>query len=142
MKNRILKLGLSTLIGSFFYLIIGFLIFDLGLGSYTEIHTTQIVGFKKTEDFSFLFLYLSCLAYSILINFLLHNSRITSLLKAFTFSAIVGVLVACMTDFFWYASSYFYSNFTVILLDIFGASITVGALGCLSYYIQNKLKNS
>ena len=142
MKSSILKLTLATFIGSFFYLIAGFLVFDLAFGSYTEAHITQILGFKKTEDFSFLFLYLSCLAYSILINFLLHNSRITSLLKAFTFSAIVGVLVACMTDFFWYASSYFYSNFTVILLDIFGASITVGALGSLSYFIQNKFQNS
>jgi hypothetical protein len=65
MNNSILKLTFATLIGSFFYLIVGFLVFDLAFGSYTEAHTTQIIGFKKTEDFSFLFLFLSCLAYSL-----------------------------------------------------------------------------
>ncbi len=142
MNNSILKLTFATLIGSFFYLIFGFLIFDLLLGSYTDTHTTQLVGFKKTEDFSFLFLYLSCLAYSLLINFILYHSAISSLFKAFSFSAIVGVLVACMTDFFWYASSHFYTNLIVVTLDIIGAAVCVGALGCLSYFIQTKKQNT
>ena len=133
MKKSIPNLLLSCLLGSIFYLILGWLIFDVVLGDYTEKNTTQLEGFKKTTDFSFLFLYLSCLAYSFLINFILFHTTINSLVKAMSFSAIVGILVACMTDFFWYASSTFYSNFTVVCLDLAGAAVSVGALGGLSF---------
>ena len=129
MTKSIPTLLLSCLIGSVFYLILGWIIFDVVLGAYTEENTTQLKGFKKTADFNFLFLYLSCLAYSFLINFILFHTTINSLVKAISFSAIVGVLVACMTDFFWYASSTFYSNFNVV---------SVGALGGLSFLLLRK----
>lgn len=138
MTKSIPTLLLSCLIGSVFYLILGWIIFDVVLGAYTEENTTQLKGFKKTADFNFLFLYLSCLAYSFLINFILFHSTINSLVKAISFSAIVGVLVACMTDFFWYASSTFYSNFNVVCLDLAGAAVSVGALGGLSFLLLRK----
>ncbi len=138
MTSSIPTLLLSCLIGSVFYLILGWIIFDVVLGAYTEENTTQLKGFKKTADFNFLFLYLSCLAYSFLINFILFHTTINSLVKAISFSAIVGVLVACMTDFFWYASSTFYSNFNVVCLDLAGAAVSVGALGGLSFLLLRK----
>lgn len=138
MKKSIPTLLFSILLGSVFYLILGWFIFDVVLGPYTEKHTTQLEGFKKTEDFSFLFLYFSCLAYSFLIHFIVYHTTINSLLKAFSFSAIVGILVACMTDFFWYASSTFYSTFTVVLLDLAGAAVSVGALGGLAFLMLRK----
>jgi len=138
LKKSIPNLLLSCLLGSVFYLILGWLIFDVVLGAYTEENTTQLEGFKKTANFSFLFLYLSCLAYSLLINFIFYHTTINSLVKAISFSAIVGVLVACMTDFFWYASSTFYSNFTVVCLDLAGAALSVGALGGLSFLLLRK----
>jgi hypothetical protein len=138
MTTSLLRLLISSLLGSFFYLILGWLIFDLVLGAYTEAHTTKLEGFKKTTDFSMPFLYASCFAYSLLVNFVLFHTTITSLVKAISFSAILGVLVACMTDFFWYASSTFYSNFTVVCLDLIGAAISVGALGGLSFVMLKK----
>ena len=139
MKKSTLAFLISSLLGSFFYMIIGWLVFDRLLGSYTESQTTQILGFKKTTDFSFLFLYLSCLAYSVLINFILSNSKITSLASAFLFSSAIGFLVACMTDFYWYASSNFYTNFSVVCLDILAAAITVGCLGGFNFLLINQL---
>jgi len=133
MTTSLLRLLISSLLGSFFYLILGWLIFDVVLGEYTEAHTTKLEGFKKTMDFSMPFLYASCLAYSLLVNFVLFHTTITSLVKAISFSAILGVLVACMTDFFWYASSHYYSNFTVVCLDLAGAAVSVGALGGFSF---------
>lgn len=129
---------LSTLAGSIFYMIFGFIVFDLIFGPYSESNTTHLEGFKKTLDFSWLFLYFSCLAYSLLINFLLYQNKISSFFKAFLFSAIVGVLIACMTDFYWFASSNFYLNFLVLLLDILGSAICVGSLGMVSFFIQMK----
>jgi|GEM_PF-1794808 len=128
----------SILTGSVFYLIVGWFIFDFILGTYTDQHTTQLDGFKKTEDFSFLFLYLSCLSYSALINFILYHTSITSLIKAFSFSGIVGILVACMTDFYWYGSSHFYADLSVVWADIVGAALSVGSLGLVSFLMLHK----
>lgn len=136
-----LKLLLSSLLGSIVYFIMGWFIFDFILGSYTDANTTQIVGFKKTSDFSFGWLYLSCLAYASLLTFILHHTTISNAKRSFLFSAILGVFIACMTDFFWLASSHFYSNFTVVLLDITGAAISVGLTGCFVFVLQQKLKN-
>lgn len=138
MKKPTPTILISIILGSFFYIMIGWIIFDFILGPFTDAQTTQIIGFKKTTDFSYLFLYLSCFAYSALINFIFIHSKIESLNKSFSFSAIVGVLVACMTDFYWYASSNFYSSFTVIYLDIIGAAVTVGALGGFTFLLLNK----
>lgn len=138
MKVPFYKLLIISFIGSLFYFLIGFVIFDLILGSYTEAHTTQISGFKKSTDFSFLFLYISCLAYSILLTFTLHHTTILQTKKAFMFSAILGVLIAAMTDFYWYASSNFYSNFIVIALDFFGAALSVGLTGGLIFVLLKK----
>ncbi len=133
---------ISSILGSFFYLIIGWLLFDCILGSYTDAHTTKILGFKKLADFSFLFLYLSCLSYSSLISFILLNATIASFGKAILFTSSIGFLVACMTDFFWYASSHFYTNFTVICLDIASAAIAVGALGGFTFLVVSKFKKT
>jgi len=139
MKSSVTSFILASFIGSFFYLIFGWFIFDFVLGSYTEAHTIQLVGFKKTNDFNFMFLILSCLAYSILISTVLINVKITSSLKAFLFCSLLGVLIGCMADFYWYASSHFYSNLIVVILDLFGAAISVGSLGLVNHFI---LRNS
>ena len=139
MKKPIQTFLISSVLGSFFYLIIGWLIFDFILGPYTEAHTTQILGFKKSTDFSFLFLYLSCLAYSALINFILINISIDSFGKTIFFSSALGVMVACMTDFFWYASSHYYTDFTIVFLDIAGAAIALGGLGGFTFLLKRKL---
>ena len=139
MKNNLLQLLLSSLLGSIVYLIMGWFIFDFILGSYTDANTTQIVGFKKTSDFSFGWLYLSCLAYASLLTFILHHTTISNAIKSFSFSAILGVLIPCMTDFFWLASSHFYSNLAVVLLDITGAALSVGLTGWFVFIVLKKL---
>jgi len=139
MSSPLFRLIITSFLGSLFYLIIGYLVFDLALGSFTEAHTTQLKGFKKTNDFSFIFLYLSCLAYSLLITFVLHHTTIEKARKIFGFSAIFGLLVACMTDFFWYASSHFYTDFFAVIVDLVAAFITVGCLGVFNFYLLKKL---
>ena len=130
----------TSLVGSVVYLLLGYLIFDVMLGSYTEAHTTQLIGFKKTTNFSFAWLYASCLAYSFLLTFFLQRSKPKNSINAILYSAIVGVLIACMTDFFWLASSNFYSNLTVVILDIMGAAGSVGITGWLLYLLIQKFK--
>ena len=140
MRNFFMFLIVSFL-GSFFYLGIGWLVFDVLLGNFSNEHTTQLAGFKKTTDFSLVFLYLSCLAYAVLISYITSltiNSKTT--FQAFLQSALIGLLIACMTDFYWYASSYFYSDLSAVIVDCAGAALTVGLLGLFSHILLKKIK--
>jgi hypothetical protein len=138
--RSVLSFLITSLIGSFIYLGLGWLVFDMLLGNFSDEHTTQLPGFKKTTDFSFSFLYLSCLAYAVLITYLnsltIHNQ---SAFQAFLQAACIGLLIACMTDFYWYASSNFYSDFSAVFVDLAGATITVGLLGLFNHLILKNL---
>ncbi len=140
--RSILVFLIASFLGSFIYLGIGWVVFDLLLGDFTEQHTTQIVGFKKTNDFSIIFLYLSCLAYASLITYissLIINTK--TVFQAFMQFASIGVLIAFMTNFYWYASSYFYSDLIAVIVDCIGAAFTVGLLGVFNHiFIKNMIK--
>lgn len=135
------KFLILTLLGTITYFLVGWLVFDAVLGSYTESHTTQLAGFKKdAAGFSMPMLVLSCAAYSALIVLVLTViGKVSSLRQGFLFAALIGVLVAMMTDFYWYASSNFYTNGIVVFLDIAGAGLSVGILGVTVVFISNKL---
>jgi hypothetical protein len=84
---------------------------------------------------------MSCLAYAALIVLVLTViGKVSSPKQGFLFAALIGVLIAMMTDFYWYASSNFYSNGIVVFLDIAGAALSVGILGATVVFISNKLK--
>lgn len=130
-----------SLLGSIIYLAFGWLVFDLLLGEYTNTHTTNIEGFKKSEEeFSILFLCISCLAYSILITYILvFLTKTQNLFQGFLRASVIGVLVAIMTDTYWYGSSHFYNDMLVMLVDILAAAITVGVLGLSVVWLNMKL---
>ncbi len=135
------KLLITTLVGTAAYFVFGWFVFEFVLGNYTSQNTTQLNGFKKTADQSSLFfLIVSCAAYAFLISFILvYLLDIKNLVKAFLIGAIIGVLVAIMTDTYWYAISNFYSNFTVVVFDILGAGISVGTMSLAIAFVNKKL---
>ena len=135
------KLIITTIAGTAFYLIFGWIVFDLLLGPYTDQHTTQLIGFKKKEEsFNLTLLVFSCGAYAALLSYVLvYLLRMKQLVKAFFIGSTIGILVAIMTDFYWLASSNFYSNWLVVLLDIMAAGLTVGLLGLVIASINKRL---
>ncbi|MBN8695097.1 MAG: hypothetical protein J0L87_01095 [Bacteroidetes bacterium] len=135
------KAIIISILGSIIYLVFGWLFFDLLLGEYTNTHTTNIEGFKKSEaEFSFLFLYISCFAYSVLITYILvFLTKTQCLLQGFLRASIIGALIAIMTDTYWYGSSNFYNNIIVMIMDILAAAITVGVLGLSIVWLYMKL---
>lgn len=135
------KILISIIIGTIAYYLFGWFIYDFILGKYTHLHTTQLIGFKKTEEqFSLSLIIISCAAYSALLSFILiYLLNIKQLLKAFLISSVIGVLVAVMTDSYWFATSNFYSNYLVIILDIIAASITVGFMGFIMALTNKQL---
>jgi len=87
-----------------------------------------------------LLLIVSCTAYARLLSFILvYLLNIKQLIKAFMIGSTVGILVAIMTDSYWFATSHFYSNYTVMFLDIIAAGISVGVLGLVIALTNKKL---
>ena len=81
------------------------------------------------------------MTYAALISFIfvaLLNIKNTS--KAFFVGSTIGIVIAIMTDSYWYATSYYYSNVIVVLLDILGAGISVGILGLVIAFTNKKLE--
>jgi hypothetical protein len=141
-----IKLITGTVTGTIVYFIIGWIVFEYILGSYTNANTTQIVGFKKNEEeASMLMLILSCAAYALLLSSLmLYWINIPmNFIEGFKLGAVVGLLVAIMTDSYWYGTSHFYNNTKPMILDIIAATITVGIMGgaiaLVLSFVQKKL---
>ncbi len=136
------KFLVLTAVGTVVYFAFGWFVFDLILGAYTEHHTTQLPGFKKTEaEFSMPYLVLSCAAYAALITSIiavLTNTR--SARQGATTGAIVGVLVAIMADAYWLASSNLYSTVWVAVADVLGAAVSVGVLGGVIAFLSGRMR--
>lgn len=140
MMRQLFVFLIVSFIGSFIYFGLGFCVFDLLLAELSRQHTTSFPGFSKTAEHSWLFMYLSCFAYALIISYL---SALTyknkSPLQAFVQGASVGLLIACMTDFYWYATTNYYKDLWGVWIDCLGAVICVGALGLSTYVLFKKL---
>lgn len=141
---KIIKLITGTLAGTIIYLVIGWIVFEYILGSYTSENTTQIVGFKKNEqDSSILLLIVSCTAYAMLVTSLMLYwiKKSLNFKEGIKLGAILGTLVAIMTNSYWYGTSHFYNNATVMILDIIAATISVGIMGGAIAFVLSYLKD-
>ena len=137
---KLIKSILICLLGAFFYLAIGWFVFAYCLGAYSAAHTTSLIGFKKSEtSLSVSFLFLSCLAYAIIIFYLQQLSVVKSARGAVLQAALIGLLIAMMTDFYWYGTSTFYTGFTAVLVDLVAAFISVGLLGGFMFGVKSLL---
>jgi hypothetical protein len=125
------KILLATLIGTVVYFLFGWLVFEGFLGKYMSTNTTQIAGFKKTEaESSMLMLIVSCAAYALLLAILMGQwAHVNTFREGVKIGAITGVLVATMTNSYWYSSSHFFNGFQPLLADIVAAGLTVGVMG-------------
>lgn len=125
------KILLATLLGTIVYFLFGWLVFEGLLGKYMSANTIQIAGFKKTEaESSMLMLVVSCAAYALLLAILMGQwTQVSTFREGLKIGAITGILVATMTNFYWYSSSHFFNGFQPVLADIAAAGLTVGVMG-------------
>lgn len=126
-----IKIVLATVVGTIAYLIFGWFVFEFCLGDYMYSHTTQLVGFKKDEaTSSMLMLIVSCKAYALLLSIMMgYWAKVDSVRQGFIMGAVVGILVAIMTDSYWYATSTFYNDITPVIVDVLAAGVSVGFMG-------------
>ncbi len=126
----IIRLLKAISAGTIVYFLIGYFVFNLILGAFSDRNTTGLIGFKKENGQTMLWIGLSCLAYSTLLTIiLLYWQKEPKILTGLIKGAIIGILIACMADFYWFGTSNFYNNFKAVFADICAASVTVGIMG-------------
>lgn len=130
-----------TLAGAVGYFIVGWIVFELILGKFTAKDMTKAVGFMKSdEESSLLWIFVSCVAYSLLITILLSQwIGNTTLIDGFIIGATIGGLISIMTSTYWWASSHLFSNFRPIIVDVVAAILTVGFMGMIISLTLNLL---
>ncbi len=126
-----LKILLAALAGTIAYFLVGWLVFEGLLGKYMSENTTQIAGFKKSaEESSMVMLIVSCAAYALLLAIIMGKyAHIHTFKDGAILGAIMGVLIAIMTDTYWFSTSHFFNSFKPVLADIAAAGLTVGIMG-------------
>lgn len=131
MKIEIRKIAISSFLGAAFYMIIGWVVFEYFLGSYMELNTLNVDGFRKTEkEASLLMLFISCFAYSTLLSIIYGVwAGITHFKTGVKAGALIGVLVAIMANTYWYSTSHYFSTIYPLLVDVLAAGLTVGLTG-------------
>jgi hypothetical protein len=135
-----IKILLAALVGTIVYFGIGWLVFEGLLGKYMSANTTQIVGFKKSEEESSMaMLIVSCAAYALLLAVVMGNwTQVNTFKEGAILGATVGILVATMTNSYWYATSHFFNSIVPVLVDIAAAGLTVGIMGGAIAWILGK----
>lgn len=131
LQIAMIKILLATLAGTIVYFIAGWLVFEALLGTYMSDKTTQIAGFKKTpEESSMLMLIVSCAAYALLLAVIFGLwANVTTVKDGIVLGAIIGILVAVMTNSYWYSSTHFFNSLVPLLADVAAAGLTVGIMG-------------
>lgn len=125
------RIVVATLAGTVAYFLFGWLVFEWILGDYMAGHTTQIQGFKKSDaEASMLMLVVSCAAYALLLAIEFERwAHVRTMKAGITLGAIIGTLVALMTNAYWYSTSHFFNDLVPLVVDIAAAVVTVGMMG-------------
>lgn len=125
------KIILAALAGTVVYFLAGWLVFEGLLGSYMNAHTTQVPGFKKNaEESSMGMLLVSCAAYALLLALVFGQwTSVQTFWEGAKLGALIGLLVAVMTNSYWFSVSHFFNGFAPLFVDVAAAGMTVGLMG-------------
>jgi hypothetical protein len=136
-----IEIIIASLAGAIGYFIIGWIVFEFILGTFMSNHMTKAVGFLKNEqDSSLLWIFVSCLAYSLMLTILLSRwIGETTVGDGFVVGATIGGLISIMTSTYWWATSNLFSNFKPIIADVIAAIVTVGCMGMIISFTLNLL---
>ncbi len=138
------KILLAALAGTVAYFLIGWLVFEGLLGQYMSANTTQIEGFKKSpEESSMALMLVSCAAYALLLSIIMGKwAAISTFKEGAILGATVGILIAIMTDTYWFSTSHFFNSFKPLLADVAAAGLTVGVMGGVIGWVLGKLASN
>lgn len=122
----------AAVVGTVVYFLFGWLVFEVLLGPFMKARTTSIDGFLKSpEESSMLMLLVSCASYALLLAILMSKDYldIRNFPGGVDIGATVGILVAIMTNSYWFATTHFFNNLAPVLADVAAAGLTVGVMG-------------
>jgi hypothetical protein len=84
-------------------------------------------------------LIVSCAAYALLLAVVMGNwTQVNTFKEGAILGATVGILVATMTNSYWYSTSHFFNSIVPVLVDIAAAGLTVGIMGGAIAWILGK----
>lgn len=122
----------AAAVGTATYFVVGWFVFEVLLGPFMSSRTKSIDGFLKSpEESSTFMLLVSCASYALLLAILMSKNYTNIMIfqDGVYLGAIVGILVAVMTNSYWYATSHFFIDLTPVLADTAAAGVTVGLMG-------------
>ena len=128
-----MRVALAALSGTLIYLLVGWVVFEKLLGRYMAATTTDIAGFKKAEaDSSALMLVVSCFAYAVLLTVVFEYwAQVRTTRDGLVLGSFIGLVVAVMTNTYWYSTSHFFKSLAPVFVDVVAAGLTVGVMGGL-----------
>ncbi|MBX9906348.1 hypothetical protein K2X96_00445 [Patescibacteria group bacterium] len=126
-----LEIITATALGAVGYFIIGWFVFEFALGKFMANNMTSAQGFKKSDaESSLIWLFISCVAYSLLLTILFTQwTETNTLAEGVLIGGFIGGMISIMTSTYWYATSHLFNNFKPIIADIIAAVATVGFMG-------------
>ncbi|MBK8565003.1 MAG: hypothetical protein IPN76_17110 [Saprospiraceae bacterium] len=138
------RILLAALAGTITYFLVGWLVFEGLLGQYMSANTMQIAGFKKSpEESSMALLVVSCAAYALLLALVMDKwANVHTFNEGAILGAVMGVLIAVMTDTYWFSTSHFYNGAAPLLADVAAAGVTVGVMGGVIGWVLGKLASN
>lgn len=120
---------LATVAGAIVLFFAGWLIYAVALGGFYESNAGTASGVVK-EPFSYLWMFLSTVAYAAVLGLILRWAGSTDLAGGFKTAALVGLLMAISFDFGQYALTNV-SNLTLTLVDPLVAAVQTGIGGAV-----------
>lgn len=132
-----LEIITATVLGAIGYFIIGWFVFEFILGKFMAAHMTTAPGFKKSDaESSLVWIFISCLAYSLLFTVLFTQWTETNTLgEGVLIGGFIGGMISIMTSTYWYATSHLFINFKPIIADVVAAVVTVGVMGAVISFV-------
>ncbi len=136
--RMMLEILISTFAGTVVYLILGWILFQKLSGAHTDANTTHMPGFKKSAaEVSMTMLVVSCIAYTLLISILFSEwTHTNTFAEGARIGAVMGGLIALMSNSYWYATSHFFNNLKPIVAHVSAAVVAVALTGGVIGFVQ------
>jgi hypothetical protein len=120
------KLLLGAIVGGLVAFLLGWLIFGMVLMSYYEAHSITYEGMMK-ESPNPVGLFIANLAYGAVLAIVMHWSKMVGMMKGAVIGAVLGGLITCSYDLFFFSMMNWYKDITVVIVDII-VNIVFGAV--------------
>ena len=132
---------IGTTVGGIVLFVLGYVLFDLLLGSYMESASTSEAASVQREAPHLWSIGLACLAYAALICYAIGRRGVTGAAGGAMVAAVVGFLLWATADLMMYAFTTLMTS-TMVVVDPLLAIVHAGIAGAVIGFVVSKVKPS